>query len=474
MTPENRERAASELFSHASALAGAGRSGEAIEAYRRLIGAEPGLAQAHNNLGTLLASLGREAEAIPYFERAIELQPGVASTHGNLGVALYVTGRLTEARHQFARQTALEPRNAHARGLLGVVTLELGDVNEALQLFERAIEDAPNSAWLYLRWADATTVRRNDARIAAMEALLATAPGLSAADRSQLGFALGKAYDDIGDYDAAFAHYEKANRLQRQEVAYDEPSELRKLEDVATAYDAGTMRELAGRGDPSGVPIFIVGMPRSGTTLVEQLLAAHPDVHAAGETNAFELALQEFGAHHLRSLGRSYVERVTADAPHALRVTDKFLPNFAHAGAIALALPNARIVSVRRDPVDTCLSCYFQAFMKAQPFSYDLAELGRYYRAYERLMQHWREVLPAGATIEVRYEDLVADFERVARSIVERCGLEWSDACLAFHASQRPVRTASAAQVRRPLYASAVNRSANYRKHLGPLLEALR
>ncbi|MBV8491767.1 MAG: sulfotransferase [Candidatus Eremiobacteraeota bacterium] len=441
-------------------------------ALRDAVARAPEVAEAHNNLGTFLASQGREEESIACFERAIALKPNVASTHGNLGVALYVLGRLADARERFVRQLELEPDNGNALGLLGVVTLELGDVSEAVQLFERAVAASPRSGWLYRRWAEATTVRLGDAPLLAMESLATGAEDLPPADRVQLHFALGKAYDDLGRVDEAFARYDLANRLHRSSIEYDEAATLESMERVRERWNASRLREPA-TGDASDTPVFVVGMPRSGTTLVEHILAAHPDVYAAGEIGTFERALTQAGEADPARLGRAYVTALTSLAPAAARITDKMLANVAHLGLIRLALPNARIVLVRRDPLDTCLSCYFQCFMSSQPYSYDLGELGRYYRAYERLAAHWRDIFPPGAMLEIAYEDLVADVETAARAIVAYCGLEWNDACLEFHAAKRTVRTASAAQVRRPLYASSVRKSERYRRYLGPLIAGL-
>jgi len=246
---------------------------------------------------------------------------------------------------------------------------------------------------------------------------------------------------------------------------------------------------MAGRGHRSQAPIFIIGMPRSGTTLVEQVLAAIPGVHAAGELRAFEHAMRAFSpidadatnvegftkllAGELRQLGVRYAREVEALAPSATRVTDKNPFNFRFAGIIHLALPNARIIHVRRDPLDTCLSCFSSLFTDDNEFSYDLAELGRYYRAYEQLMAHWRAVLPAGSMLEVKYEDLVDDFQRQARRIVAYCGLTWNEACTDFASVKRPIRTASAVAVRQPLYRTAVGRAAPYREYLQPLSREL-
>ena len=251
----------------------------------------------------------------------------------------------------------------------------------------------------------------------------------------------------------------------------------------ALLFSAEIMRERAGQGDPSPLPVFIIGMPRSGTTLCEQILASHPKIHGAGELGDFEAAVaaldsaggipSDIGGEELRAIGAGYLARVAALAPHAARITDKMPANFRFAGLIHLALPNARLIHLRRDPVDTCLSCFSILFGGDQPFTYDLGELGRYYRAYQRLMAHWRAVLPPGVMLEVDYEALVGDFAREARGILTHCGIEWNDACLDFHKTQRPVHTASAVQVRQPIYRSSVGRWRPSGDVLRPLLDAL-
>jgi hypothetical protein len=231
-------------------------------------------------------------------------------------------------------------------------------------------------------------------------------------------------------------------------------------------------------------------MPRSGTTLIEQILASHPKIFGAGELQSFSRALSileapdgappsfpEFvpglPAESLRQVGAHYLNDVRALAPPAERITDKMPGNFPLLGLINLALPNARIIHMRRDPIDTCVSCFSMLFANGHPYSYDLAELGRYYRAYETLMSHWREVLPTGVMLEVRYEDVVADVEHQARQVVAHCGLPWDDRCLAFHETQRAVQTASAVQVRQPIYRTSVGRWRPYAELLRPLLREL-
>jgi hypothetical protein len=252
------------------------------------------------------------------------------------------------------------------------------------------------------------------------------------------------------------------------------------------------LRVMSGRGSTSNVPVFIVGMPRSGSTLVEQILASHPGVFGCGERPYFEQSLnaarrnagvrdpgnnpeanRRYDQAWIGALAEEYLRTLTADSPAAMRITDKTLGNFNYVGLIHLALPNARIIHIQRDPLDTCLSCFSKLFTDAAYYLYDLAELGTYYRHYEQLMAHWRDVLPPGVMIDVRYEDLVDDLEGQARRMIDHCGLEWDDACLAFHRTERVVRTASQTQVRQPLYSRSVGRAERYVTMLRPFIEAL-
>jgi hypothetical protein len=237
-------------------------------------------------------------------------------------------------------------------------------------------------------------------------------------------------------------------------------------------FSAEMMARHRGEGDPSEIPIFILGMPRSGSTLIEQILASHPGVQGGDERPDFPELLEALGG-DFAALGAAYVERCRALAPGAARLTDKLPGNFRHAGAIHLALPKARIIHSRRAAADTCLSCFTKLFRGEQAYTYDLGELGRYYRAYARLMAHWRAVLPASVFLEVDYEELVGDPETQTRRLLAHCGLEWDSACLAFHQTRRAVRTASAAQVRQPLHRGAIGRWRRYETLLAPLLAEL-
>jgi hypothetical protein len=361
---------------------------------------------------------------------------------------------------------------------------------DARRAFETAVALAPRSGEFHRSLAEVARFAPGDARLPAMEALAGDMPSLAIRDQIALGFALGKAFGELDDPERAMRHLFDANALRRGQLGYDETRTLRRLARIEEVFTAELLDRMASAGEPSALPIFIVGMPRSGTTLVEQILASHPQVFGAGEiaefgrivesicepagaAGAFPEMFPTLAAHELRELGARYLAALRAIAPHAARVTNKMPGNFRLIGVIRLALPHARIIHVRRDPVDTCLSCFSKLF-RTQPYTYELGELGRYYGAYASLMAHWRRVLPAGAMLEVRYEEVVRDLEGEARRIVAYCGLDWDARCLDFHRATRPVRTASANQVRRPLYDSAVGRWRAYEPWLRPLLDALR
>ena len=282
----------------------------------------------------------------------------------------------------------------------------------------------------------------------------------------------------------------EANALKRAQIAYDEAASLELFDRIRETFDATLIEKKGGSGDPSEAPIFILGMPRSGSTLVEQILASHPLVHGAGELShlgelvgglrtpgdpalAFPEIAQAMDLQDFDTIGHQYATRLRQHSPTAARITDKMPSNFCFVGLIHLALPHARIIHVTRDPLDTCLSCFSRLFSAEQNHTYDLAELGRFYRKYAELMAHWRKALPEGRMLELRYEDVVGDLEGAARRMIAYCGLEWSENCLAFHKTDRPVKTASASQVRRPIYKTAQNRSRHYREFLAPLIAEL-
>jgi len=462
------------------------RHGEALGAFQRAVALRPQQADAHVALGAALQELGRHDDALAAYRHALELDPEAADAWVRLGVTLQALGQPEEAAAAYRSALARKPESVEALVSLAVALQELGEAAEAMASVERALALDPGSARAWFVRADLKRFAAGDPDIEAMAALLvdAEARALTDEDRLDLEFALGKAWMDAQEPDPAFAHLNAGNRRMRATITYDVTADETRFAAIARAFTPELMARLADVGDPLDLPVFIVGMPRSGTTLVEQILASHAEMHGAGELNVlnevvaaarldFPAGMAALPATVLAALGAAYVARVAALAPGHRRVVDKMPGNFQYAGLIALALPNARIIHCRRSPVDTCLSIYSKKFTGRQDFAYDLAELGRYYRAYDALTAHWRGLLPPERFLEVRYEDLVGDLEPETRRLVGFCGLGWNDACLDFHRTQRPVRTASVNQVRQPIYRTSVARWKPYAAHLGPLLAAL-
>jgi tetratricopeptide (TPR) repeat protein len=471
-----------------NALKDQGKLDEAVTCYRQALVLKPDYPEAHNNLGAALMAQGKLDEAVTCYRQALVLKPDYPEAHNNLGAALMAQGKRDEAVACYRQALVLRPVFAEAHNNMGNVLRSLGRLNEARDYFGKAIRLAPKNPVFYFSLAASKQFAAGDPHLAAMQELAQDIGRLNAEQQIYLHFGLGKALADVKQHEQAFHYLLQGNALKRQQIAYDEAATLEFFQRIQTVFTPELMRSKQGPGNPSTVPVFILGMPRSGTTLVEQILASHPKIFGAGERDDFKKAVirlsdrkrvsfpelvSTVSDEDLRQLGTSYLDVIRATAPEALRITDKMLLNFHYIGLIHLALPHARIIHTRRDPIDTCLSCFSTLFTANQPFSYDLAELGRYYRAYEALMQHWRNVLPNGVMLEVQYEQVVDDLEGQARRLVAHCGLDWDDACLAFHKTQRPVWTASVTQVRQPIYKSAVGRWRVYERFLGPLTKAL-
>ncbi|MFM0158599.1 tetratricopeptide repeat-containing sulfotransferase family protein [Paraburkholderia sediminicola] len=435
-----------------------------------------------------LKQIERLDEALAFARQVVAIAPKSAEAHNTLAVVLQVLGQTDEALAQF-EQAAHLPGAVAEEALVGRATLlmEAGRKDEAMAAFERALEAFPGSTQALAGRADARTFKSGDPDIAALEACLAEGERRSLTDRISAHFALGKAYLDIRDPARAFHHLDAGNRQKRATFTYDGGASGHWMKRIAEAFTPELYARLQGAGKPSALPVFIVGMPRSGTTLIEQIVSSHPQVTGAGELSALRLVVDGSGlfpekletlagqgaAQFLDQLGQAYLSRVAPLAEGRARLVDKMPGNFLYAGLIPLILPGARVIHVRRDPVDTCLSCYTKLFGGEQQFTYNQSELGVFYRHYERLMAHWREVLPSERFIEVDYETVVDNLEGEARRLVDFLGLPWDAACLSFHDNRRVVRTASVNQVRQPIYKTSKGRWKAYAGYLAPLLEAL-
>jgi tetratricopeptide (TPR) repeat protein len=467
-----------------------GKLDQAVARYRQVVALRPDLAPPHNNLGSLLLGQGKLDEAVAQFEQALALQPDYADACNNLGAALRMQGKLDQAVARFEQALALQPDYAESHNNLGTILWEQGRFEEAAARYDRAIALKPDYAEAHYDRSDLKTFRSGDPDLAALEALAADKESLPSGKMLYIHFALGKALEDVGEYGRAMEHLLQGNALKRREVDYDEAAHQRHFERVAAAFDSPLFERLPAAGDPSPLPIFVLGMPRSGSTLIEQILASHPQVHAAGELWNLDRVVQSVAdtagrpvpfpawvsaltADNLRRLGQAYLASLPRLAGDQTRIIDKAPSNFFYIGLIRLILPNARIIHTVRDPVDTCVSCFSRLFNQGQTFSYELGELGRYFRRYYELMAHWRSVLPAGSLLDVAYEDVVDNLEAEARRMIDYCGLPWDDRCLSFHKTSRPIGTSSNVQVRRPIYRSSLERWRRYEDYLQPLLAEL-
>jgi len=477
-------------YNRGNTLRDLNRVADALTSYEKALAIAPGFTEALNNQGNALRKLKRPEEALTSFDKALAIKPDYADALCNRGNVLRDLRRPEEALASYDKALVVRPDYIETLNNRGNALRELGRVDESAQAFETAIKLAPRGIQSYHNLTLVKRFAAGDCHLRAMEELARNMSSLGGDEQISLHFALAKALADIGDHQRSFQHLLSGNAVKRKQTPYDEAAALGILERTRASFTGALMGRQEGLGEPSAAPLFIFGMPRSGTTLIEQILATHPEVFGAGEIDDFAKAIagldgdaaaalrspevvSRMSGAQFRQLGAEYVRRVRAIAPAAARIANKTPGNFRLAGLIHLALPNARFIHLRRDPVDTCLSCFSRLFFGELPYAYDLGELGRYYRGYEALMAHWRKVLPPGVMLDVQYEDVTADLEGQARRILAHCALAWDPRCLDFHRNQRPVLTASATQVRQPIYNSSVGRSRPYEPFLTPLLEEL-
>lgn len=465
------------------------RHQEAIDSFSSAIKLNPDYDPAHYNLGTLYSRLNQHEQAAVHFRRVVELKPQDEEAWNSLGLSLMSLSVLDEATSCFKQAVALQADYTESHNNLGCAQMALGDMESARNSFETAISINPGFARGYENLA--RTRRFETTEDVLINKIHTAMKSPAATQEAQIccHFALGKIYDDCESYDLAFRHYHQGNELIARQTRFDPQQLEADITATIETYSNRLLEQLSDQGHPSSRPIFIVGMPRSGTTLVEQILSAHNKVASAGELNLLPNLASSFNLagladpwqpdtscsngnntkqHPLHSAGEQYLTDLAAIDSTAQHVTDKLPWNFLHIGLVKLILPNAKIIHCRRHALDTCLSVYFQRFSSQIDYAYSLQNLGLYYQQYTRLMAHWRSLNPTHY-LELDYEALVSDPEHQSRQLIKFCGLEWDQRCLNHHQNRQSIQTASNWQARQPVYSRSVNRWQHYKDHLGDL-----
>lgn len=461
---------------------------DALERFRAAMGIDKHSIVAIVGVSQCLIRIGEHKQACSILERALGDRPANDELLLAMFRASFSLAQLEKARACLESVLLRRPDSAEAHMGIAQIALQQGDFTEAQNEAREAVRLAPDNSSLYTFISGVTKFKDADDDILRCMLEQYKKSADKPVDRTNLAFALAKAMDDLGDVERAWSFIREGNDLRHKHGSYDAENELEHMQEIMRHYTPEVCAGNSGIKDET--PIFILGMPRCGSTLTEQIIAAHPDVVSRGESETFvknalldyhsdedALTLERitsFSPDEWQTLGASYLRRMKAEIPGAKRVTDKSLTNIRHLGAIHCALPMARIIHVRRDPMDTCFSIYKNNLIGGHfGFGFNLGELGYYYRMYLKLMQHWRDVLPAGAMYEMDYEALVADQEGETRKLLDYCGLPWNEACLQFTRTKNVVATTSVAQVRRAINKDSLAAWKPYAEHLQPLLRIL-
>ncbi len=467
-----------------SALQDLGQLKNAMKSYDRAIQIKPDFRNAYSHRGTALHELGQWEAAVKSYDSAIQIKPDYAEAYYNRGIALQSLGQLQEAMKSYEKAIRIKPDYVRAYSNLGNAHQDVGQLEEALKSYSKAIQIKPDFAEAYHHVSMQRKFKPDDPQIEIMESLYADSDR-SEIDHKHLCFALANVYDDLGEYDKSFDRLAEGNRLRKRELNYSIDDDRKLMTRIKGAFPAGNLAlELAPDGDASIQPLFIVGMLRSGTSLVEQILACHSQVHGAGELDTMERLARsvlstlsdqnKLSQDNIKRVHEGYLEKLTALKVPEKLITDKTPHNFLWIGFILSAFPEAKIIHLNRDPRAICWSIYKRYFStKGHGYGYDLVDLAEYYKLYIDLMSFWRERFP-NSIYDLCYEDLTESQEEETRKFLAFCDLDWEKQCLDFHQNTRVVQTPSAAQVRKKMYQGSSEAWKKYAGHLQPLVDGLR
>jgi tetratricopeptide (TPR) repeat protein len=473
----------------ASALLVQNEASEALREIKQAAETAPQSLEVQVTLGNILQQTGFSDEAIACFNGILKVRPDLAPIHVNLGSSLRQAGRRDEATASFEKAIEIAPDYAEAHCNLGFVYQDFGEKEKAAEAFRKALSIDSGYATAWSALANLSQNNLGESDVTTITSMLES-PDLRDDQRTQLEFALGKVHEDRQEHAQAMPHYLEGNRLRRAALVYSVDDDRRVFENLTAVFDAGFFERWAGVGSDSSVPIFIVGMPRSGTSLAEQVLASHPLVQGGGELMAllratssrftlvdgidYSASIASATAEDFECIAEHYLQAIAEVGGDASRVTDKLPTNFLNIGLISIVFPRATVIHCSRDPRDTCFSMFKHFFSaRGHGYAYDLEELGAYYNLYADLMAHWRAVAPISIH-ELRYEDMIRNQEETTRALLEACNLPWDPACLEFHKTARPVATLSADQVRRPIYSSSIGLWQQHQEALAPLLRVVK
>ena len=456
---------------------------------RRIIELSPGKYLPVSECGKFLLEQGRFPEAIEMFKQATSADPGIYENFRLLGDAQAIMGEFSAARESYKHVLSIKADDAYALAGLGHMLRIEGQKDEAITAYQKCTELHPEFGFTWWNLASIKGYRMTDENLRVMQEQI-TSKNLSAKFEAPIHFALARAYESRGDFDAAWQAYEQGNRLKRQQVKYNTQRTKENHDAIIEQFNPELLNRRDQADSSRATPIFILGLPRSGSTLIEQILTSHSMIEGTGELPyvvmlsgslgtqrgddlAYPEVMKELSTAQIASLGKVYDYHTNSHRKLKLPYfTDKTPANFAHVGLIHMMLPHAKIIDARRHPMSTCVANYRQLYAQSKTQSYDLVEMAEYILEYSRVMDHWQEVLP-GKVLTVLYEDVVENLEAQVKTILEFCELPWEDACVEFHQNPRPVNTASTEQVREPIYTDAVDYWKHYESKLEPVRQML-